>query len=192
MRKASIMLLPLLALLAGPARAQDTQVVLSGGLLVNQGSTIDLTGKTTGGYTFELGLLMSPKEFGAKILAYAGLIHIPAADPGPGASTFNMSGQRFGADLVYQPWDDVPVTLSTGPSVHIWQVNATAGSAIASQQDQGLKAGWRVGVGYDFHKAWSASCYYTFTEWRSDPNQEVANGNPARPNYLSLMVSYRF
>jgi hypothetical protein len=192
MRTAPILLLPLLTLLAPNARAEDTQVVLSAGFLVNQGSTIDLTGETTGGYTVELGALFAPKDFGPKIMVYAGLLNIPAANPAPGGSNFTMSGQRFGADLVYQPWDEVPVTIRTGPSLHIWQVNAKAGSAIDGVQDQGLKEGWRLGVGYDFHKAWSASCYYTFTEWRSDPNQPVGNGNPARPNYFSFMASYRF
>lgn len=192
MPKATILLLPLLALMAASARAEGTQLVLSAGPVINQGNTIDLAGQVTGGYTAELGVLLEPKDFGPKILVYAGLVNIPAASPAPGASTFNMSGQRLGADLVYTPWDGIPVTIRTGPSLHIWQVNAKGDSPIVSAQDQGLKIGWRLGAAYDFTKAWSASFYYTFTDWRSDPNQGVASDNPSHPNYFSIMASYRF
>ena len=193
MRFYPILFPSILALLTAlPARAEDTPVVLSAGFLVNQGSTIDLTGQTTGGYTVEVGAMFAPPDFGPRIMPYLGLVNIPAANPGPGASTFNMAGQRFGFDLVYQPWDQLPLTIRTGPSLHIWQVNAKGSSPINSPQDQGIKAGWRLGAGYDLGKHWTASVYYTFTEWRSDPNQGVASDNPSRPNYLSFMGSYSF
>jgi len=178
--------------LAVPARAEDPLVVLSGGLLLNQGSTIDLTQKRTGGYNLEAGVLFSPEGFGPKILLYAGLLHIPAADPAPRGSTFTMHSPHFGADLVYRPWDSLPLTLSTGPSFHIWQVQATGNSVIESMDDKRIKSGWRAGVGYELGRHWSIALNYTFTEWRSDPNQGLASDNPSRPAYASLMGSYRF
>jgi hypothetical protein len=188
-------LLPLGALtllLGAPVQAMDVQAVLSGGFLLNQGSTVDLTQKRTGGYTVEAGVLFAPPDFGPRIQAYVGLSRIPAAEPAPGGSTFTMDGPRFGADLVYQPWESLPITLRVGPSFHIWQVQAKDHSALSSQGDQGIKLGWRTGVGYDLSKNWSVSLYYTATEWRSDPNQGLESDNPSRPAYFSLMGSYRF
>jgi len=191
MKTSTILLAGVLAL-APSLRAEAPVLVLSGGLLANQGSTLDLTGKKYGGYTVELGALFSPENFGPRIMAYVGMARIPAADPAPGASTFTMDSPRLGADLVYQPWEKLPITIRTGPSFHIWQVKAKGNSPLASQDDRGVKLGWRAGLGYEVTRNWCVSLYYTFTEWRSDPNQGLETDNPSRPSYLSLMGSYRF
>jgi hypothetical protein len=178
--------------LAGPGRAGDTQVVLSGGILINQGNTVDLTQKTSGGYTLEAGALFSPENFGPKIQVYLGYAHFPAVEGTVDRPTFVLNSPRFGADLVYQPWDSLPVTVKVGPSLHIWKADQKGGDPSLYPADQHLKLGWRAGLGYDFTKRWSASLYYTFTEWRSNPNLDLGPTNPSRPAYFSLMGSYRF
>lgn len=177
---------------AGLLLAEDARLDLSAGLLVNQGSTVDLAGKTTGGYTLEAGVTLEPEALGARIRPYVGMLRIPAASPGPGGSTFTLDSPHFGFDLLYQPWEKVPLSLLTGPAFHIWQVKATGGSAVASMQDQGIKLGWRFGAQYEVTRNWNVTLTYTFTEWRSDPNQGVASDNPSRPAYFTLMGGYRF
>lgn len=178
--------------LASPAMAGDTRFVLSGGLIINQGNTVDLTQKTSGGYTFEAGALFSPENFGPKIHTYIGYAHIPAAAGTPDRPTFVLNSPRFGADLVYQPWDSLPITVALGPSFHIWKANQNGGDPSLYPSDEHLKLGWRVGMGYDISNHWAVSLRYTFTEWRSNPNLELGPTNPSRPAYFGLMGSYRF
>jgi hypothetical protein len=187
-------LLPLaLALTLGaPCRAGDTRFEVSGGLLVNQGNTVDLTGKTSGGYTFEAGAQFNLPSFGPGILVYAGYAHMPSVDGTPDSPTFALSGTRVGADLVYQPWPSVPLTLRTGPSIHIWKGTQRGGDPSLYPADNHLKAGWRLGAGYDLAANWSVTVLYTFTEWRSNADIDLTTTNPSRPAYFSLMATYRF
>ncbi len=178
--------------LAAPGRAGDSRFQASGGLVVNQGNTVDLTGKTTGGYTVELGALFSPKGFGPDILVYAGYAHMPAGTGTDERPTFELNGTRVGADLVFRPWDGVPLSLRTGPSVHVWKGTQRGGDPSLYPADNHLKAGWRLGMGYDFTKDWSATLLYTFTEWRSNSDIDLSATNPSRPAYFSLMATYRF
>ena len=178
--------------LAHPAWGGDTQFVVSGGALINQGNTVDLTQKTSGGYTLEAGALFNPKDFGPKILVYLGYAHIPAATGTADRPTFALTSPRLGADLVYQPWDSRPFTVRVGPSFHIWKADQNGGDPSLYPADQHIKLGWRVGMGYDLSEHWAVSLHYTFTEWRSDPNQGLASDNPSRLNYISFMGSYRF
>lgn len=193
MRISKVLLSGVLALaLAGRAQAGDTQFVLSGGALINQGNTVDLTQKTSGGYTFEAGALFSPEGFGPIIHAYLGYAHIPAAEGTADRPTFALTSPRLGADLVYQPWDTLPITVRVGPSFHIWKADQKGGDPSLYPSDQHIKLGWRVGLGYDLSEHWAVSLHYTFTEWRSNPDLPVDPTNPSRPSYFSLMGSYRF
>jgi len=178
--------------LSATAQAGDTQFVLSGGALINQGNTVDLTQKTSGGYTVEAGALFSPENFGPKIQAYLGYAHFPATGGTADRPSFALTSPRLGADLVYQPWDSLPLTVRVGPSFHIWKADQQGGDPSLYPSDQHIKLGWRVGTGYDLSKHWSVSLHYTFTEWRSNPNLDVGPTNPSRPAYFSLMGSYRF
>ena len=178
--------------LAHPAWGGETQFVVSGGALINQGNTVDLTQKTSGGYTLEAGALFNPKDFGPKILVYLGYAHIPAATGTADRPTFALTSPRLGADLVYQPWDSRPFTVRVGPSFHIWRADQNGGDPSLYPADQHIKLGWRVGMGYDLSEHWAVSLHYTFTEWRSNPDLPVDPTNPSRPSYFSLMGSYRF
>jgi hypothetical protein len=175
-----------------PARAADTRFLVSGGLVVNQGNTVDLTGKTTGGYTAEVGALFDLPGFGPGLVVYAGYAHMPAEEGTADRPTFALSGTRVGLDLVFGPWAGVPLTLSTGPSVHVWKGTQRGGDPSLYPADNHLKAGWRVGAGYALTKNWSATLNYTFTEWRSNADTDVTVTNPSRPAYFSLMATYRF
>ncbi len=185
-----------LALAVAPAAsAEETKFVLSGGLIFNQGNTLDLTAKRAGGFNLEAGVLFSPQDFGAQILVYGGNLRIPGGTPSAEQPTYNMNSPHFGFELVYRPWDKLSaLSINAGPSFHIWQVEQNGvPAATASMGNQNLKLGWRTGVGYDFDKCWSLSLNYTFTEWRSDYNQSYQSGlNPSRPSYITLMGSYRF
>jgi hypothetical protein len=161
--------------------------VLSAGLVFAQSNALDLTHKGFGGYGAEVGYQFSPKDFGVDIMIYGGWKKLPAATPTPNRSTFEMVGPHAGFDLIYKPWDSLPITLSTGPSVHVWQVEQQ-GVTNGNLGDQGLKLGWRAGVSYVVNQAWSVGLNYTLTEWKSNPDQGMTN----RPAYASLMASYRF
>lgn len=178
--------------LGAPARAADTRFLLSGGLVVNQGSTVDLTGKTTGGYTAEAGAQFGVPSFGPDLLVYAGYAHMPSRDGTPDRPTFELSGTRVGVDLVYRPWDSLPLSIRTGPSVHVWKGTQRGGDPSQYPADNHLKAGWRLGLDYGLTKNWSATLLYTFTEWRSNADIDLATTNPSRPAYVSLMATYRF
>jgi len=182
-----------LGLLAGTlafaqAPASTDQLVLSGGLVFAQGNALDLTHKSSGGYGAEVGYQFSPKDYGVDFLIYGGWKKLVAAKPTPERPTFELTGPHFGFDLIYKPWDNLPITLSTGPSAHVWQVDQQ-GVAKGSQGDQGIKLGWRAGVAYAINPQWSLGLKYTLTEWRSTPDAGIA---PTRPAYMSLMATYRF
>jgi len=178
--------------IAGPLVAGDTQVVFSAGLLYNQGNTIDLTQKTSGGYTAEAGVLFAPENFGPKIHVYAGFAHFPASGGTDERPTFALDSTRLGMDLVYRPLENAPLSVLVGPSFHIWKGKQSGGDPSNYPSDQHIKLGWRVGLGYDLSAAWAVSLHYTFTEWRSNSDIDLGPTNPSRPAYFSLMGSYRF
>jgi hypothetical protein len=203
MKTPSISIVRILALASAlPAFAGDAQVVLSGGMLINQGNTIDLTQKKTGGFALEAGVLFSPENFGPKIMAYGGLARFKAAEATLATPTYSIDSPYFGVEFVYHPWDSLPLNITIGPEFHIWQVdkNEIGSTGPTNQGDQNVKLGLRTGLSYDLGKAWSVSLTYTFSEWRSNPNlwyPETGSSykegvNPSRPAYFSLMCSHRF
>lgn len=189
MNKTATLLTLALVLGTGSARAEDPgKIVLSGGLLLAQGSALDMTHKTLGGYALEAGYLFTPKDLGVDLQPYVGWQKLPGAEPTAERPTYELVGFHAGFDLIYRPWSSLPVTLSTGPSAHVWQVELK-GQADGRQGDQGVKLGWRLGAAYDLNKDWSVGLKYTLTEWHSIPEP----GNvPRRPAYFSLMASCRF
>lgn len=173
--------------------AAADQVVLSAGLVFAQGNALDMTHKSSGGYGAEIGYQFSPKDYGVDFLIYGGWKKLPAATPTPDRRTFELVGPHVGFDLVYKPWNSLPILLSTGPSIHVWQVEQQ-GVPDGRKGDQGLKLGWRAGVDYAINREWSVGLKYTITEWRSTPNTDdpTLSVGPYRPAFLSLMASYRF
>jgi opacity protein-like surface antigen len=185
-----------LGLLAGvtafaQAPAPSDKLILSAGLFSAQGNASDMTHKSSGGYGAEVGYQFTPKDFGVDFVFYGGWKKLPAAQSTATRPSYSLVGPHFGFDLVYKPWDSLPVTFSTGPSLHVWQVELQ-GASDGRMGDQGLKLGWRLGAEYAINHEWSVGLKYTFTEWRSTQNDDPSVGLAARPAYLSLMASYRF
>ena len=186
-----VLLLTLAAGLPGAAQAAkagDDLVVASAGLAIAQGDAQDLTNKLAGGYAFELGYQFHPEGFGPSLMAYAGWQRLPAGASTAARPTYSLAGPDFGLDLVYRPWDQLPLVVATGPSAHIWQVQQQSASA-GTLGDQGLKLGWRLGVSYLIDTRWSVDLKYTATEWRSDGGATLP---PIKPAFLTFMATYRF
>lgn len=181
-----------LAFAALPASAQtpasdDGLFVASAGLAFAQGDAQDLTRKVSGGYAFEVGYQIHPKDFGPSILFFGGYERLPEGDSTPERPSFALVGPRFGAELIYKPWASLPITLATGPALHVWQVAQK--DVPGTPGDQGVKIGWRLGVSYLVNHQWSVDLKYTLTEWGGGP---TGNNTAYRPAYLSLMGTYRF
>lgn len=183
-----------LLLAAGlPALAQapapdDGVFTASAGLAFAQGDAQDLTNKVSGGYAFEVGYQIHPKDFGPSVLFFAGYQRLPEGTPTAARPTYSLVGPHFGFEFVYRPWEALPVTIETGPALHVWQITRTDVTP-GSMGDQGLKIGWRLGASYILDRQWSVDLRYTLSEWGGGP----ASANQAyRPAYLTLMGTYRF
>lgn len=188
----------ILGLLAGtsvlaqaPADPSGDKIILSGSLAFAQGDALDMTRKSSGGYGAEVAYQFTPKDYGVDFRAYAGWKKLAASKNASDSPAYSLSGPHAGLDLVYKPWNSLPISLSTGPSLHVWQVELQ-GASDGRKGDQGLKLGWRAGVEYAVTSEWSVGLKYTFTEWRSSPDDPKSDRLAARPSYLSLMASYRF
>jgi len=191
----SLALLPALQ-----AQEAKSNLVASAGLTWTQGSSRDLTQKAVGGYNLELGYRFNAEEdLGVGFQLYAGWLKLPAGTVSVTrrstlpSSTYEMVSPHFGLDVIYKPYPSVPIVFTTGPSFHVWQVDAKDGVGESKQGQQGLKVGWRAGIGYEITKALSVSLNYTLTEWRSNSDLDYVEGlNPSRPAYFTVMAHYSF
>lgn len=185
----TVLALALAATLSAAAPApDDSLMVASAGLCFAQGDAQDLTNRLAGGYTFEVGYQVTPKDFGPSILFFAGYVRLPEGNTTAARPTYSLVGPHFGAEFIYKPWDTLPITLATGPALHVWQITQT-NSTTGTMGDQGLKIGWRVGASYAVDRQWSIDLKYTLTEWGGGPTEAA---QAYRPAYITLMGSYRF
>ncbi|MCL1907961.1 MAG: outer membrane beta-barrel protein [Holophagaceae bacterium] len=107
--------------------------------------------------------------------------------------TYQMLGWYVGCDLVYKNPRGLPVSLTSGPSFHIWNVEEMYTSGNSNQSSMNLKFGWRAGVNYEVNEKWAVELSYTLTEWRSVQGQPHQPGlNPSRPLYFNLKGIYTF
>jgi opacity protein-like surface antigen len=175
----------------------------SGGFNFAHGHAHDMTQKTWGGlgaFTGEFGVeFKHPYAQNVSIRPNFGMTKILS-----GSTTeenpllYDLMGLYFGFDLAYSPFDRLPVTLSTGPSFHVWNVDMVDTMADPNQGNKGVKFGWRLGVSYDVNSKCRVGLSYTFTEWRtlrsSDANGTVIvpGFNPSRPAYFCLKATYIF
>jgi len=179
------------------------KLYLSGGFNFAHGHAHDMTQKTWGGlgaFTGEFGVQFKhpyakkvsirPNLGAAKILAGSTTEENPLL--------YDLMGLYFGFDLAYSPIERLPVTLSTGPSFHVWNVDKVGAIGNPSQGDKGVKFGWRLGVGYEVNPKCRVDLAYTLTEWRTirrgQPNNTVIvpGFNPSRPAYFCLKATYIF
>ena len=181
--------------------AQDAQPVnpyISFGFNLAQGHAHDLTQKTWGGigaFNGELGIDFKYPGANLKIRPNAGYGKILAGNETTERSLYDLVGIYGGIDLVYAPFAKIPLSISTGPSMHTWhvaRVNNPVGNP--NQGQSGLKFGWRVGFGYNVLDNVRVDLVFTQTEWRTlQGNNPVVSGwNPSRPAYFTIKGSYYF
>jgi opacity protein-like surface antigen len=143
-----------LAFAALPASAQapapeDGVFVASAGLVFAQGDAQTLTNKVGGGYSFEVGYQIHPKDFGPSVLIFGGYERLPEGPSTDARPSYSLVGQ---------------ITQKDG--------NGTLG-------DQGVKIGWRLGVSYLVNSQWSVDLKYTLTEWGGGPTGTATAYRPA-------------
>ena len=211
----------LLAGLAIPALAGQDCFYASGALLLPHGDTSYMTAGPAG-LGLEAGYRIAPADWdGMKVQFHVGQVRFNGGSSAGWMSndpnvmqqkfSYDMVGNHYGVDVIW------PVsayghdfTVFTGPDIHNWLVTrrATNGATISSdgvsvptafpskkQGDNGPRAGWRLGVGYQVSKRLELTLSFTATEWRTQTADEMLyeqGANPSRPSYTSLSVSYHF
>jgi opacity protein-like surface antigen len=209
------------ALLAASASlsAQDDQsgykaYVSIGPALSPVGHTKQMTHTTYNGissFAAEAGLTFYLPGTGVQVRPNVGHVRMWGDDPGTVAANiyervYNVRAWYIGFDAVYSPYESLPLSFTTGPSIHSWDVDvATPGDKwLANQQHNGMKLGWRIGANYQITDAWGVSMEFTIAEWKNDTrlsDPDVAGGalgiyvpgfNPSRPAYLTIKASYTF
>jgi len=162
-----------------------------------QGDSRDLTQSSNGinSWTAEMGVEfynpiarvhMRPNFGMAKMYG----VKPPDTWPWP---TYQMLGWYGGLDFVYKNPRGWPVSLTLGPSFHVWNVSEMYTLDDPNQPEQGLKLGWRGGVAYEINENLNVELSYTMSEWKSRQGEPWQPGlNPSRPLYFSLKVFYKF
>ena len=162
-------------------------------------------------YVAEAGITFNLPATNVQMRPNVGHVRMWGDDPGTPADTvydrvYNLRAWYFGFDIIYSPFENLPLSFSTGPSIHTWDVDiANAGSKwLKNQQKNQLALGWRIGTSYKITDKWAVSMEYTIAEWKNDPafsDPDVAGGaagiyvpgfNPSRPSYLTIKGSYIF
>jgi hypothetical protein len=179
------------------------KLYLSGGFNFAHGHAHDMTQKTWGGlgaFTGEFGVAfkhpMAQKVTIRPNLGMAKILSGSTTEENP--NLYDMMGLYFGFDLAYSPLERLPVTFSTGPSFHVWNVDKVGVLEDPNQGNKGVKFGWRLGASYEFNSKYRLELSYTITEWRTISRNEnngtviVPGFNPSRPAYFCLKASYIF
>jgi len=179
------------------------KLYLSGGFNFAHGHAHDMTQKTWGGlgaFTGEFGIQFK-HPYAQKVsirpnFGMAKILSDNTTEENP--VLYDLMGLYFGFDLVYSPLQRLPITFSTGPSFHVWNVDKVDTLEDPNQRNKGVKFGWRLGVGYEVNSKWRVELAYTLTEWRTLRSSDsggtviVPGFNPSRPAYFCLKASYIF
>ncbi|MCL1908692.1 MAG: outer membrane beta-barrel protein [Holophagaceae bacterium] len=168
------------------------------GFALAQGHAHDMTQKTWGGfgaYAAEVGIQFDLPQTDVQLRPNLGMTRILGDKPNEThPKIYDLVGIYLGVDIVYSPFESLPLTITTGPSFHTWNVDEVDSSGIPNQGDKGMKLGWRVGTTYVINKKFSVTMDFTLTEWRKDKSSTVfvPGFNPSRPAYFTLKGAYRF
>jgi len=174
---------------------------IAGGFSLAQGHAHDMTQKTWGGlgaFNGEFGILFQhPQATKVAIRPNFGMVKILGDKPTEAnPKIYDLMGIYGGCDLIYSPFKSLPVSVSTGPSMHVWNVDLVDAIGNPSQGEKGVKFGWRLGLQYVFNPQWRAELNYALTEWRTidSAKSTVLNVgfNPSRPSYFCVRASYSF
>jgi hypothetical protein len=159
----------------------------------------DLTQTTWGGlgsYTAEFGLVFGIPGTNVAMRPNVGMARMMSKEPKEEDPTlYDMVGIYVGFDIVYSPFDKLPLSFSTGPSIHTWNVDEVNAFGDPNQHNKGMKLGWRLGTGYKITDTWSVTLHYTFTEWQGGGKAGTAfrfGYNPSRPCYFTVKCHYSF
>jgi len=208
--KTGIILTTALFAVSAALSAQDEKPIspfISFGFNLAHGHAHDLTQKTWGGvgaFNGEVGIDFKYQGANLKVRPNAGYGKILAGSDTEilvnGTSVnrllYDLVGIYGGIDFVYAPFAGLPLSISTGPSMHTWhvsRVNNPVGNP--NQGESGPKFGWRVGLGYSVQNNIRVDLLFTQTEWRTRMNGSfpiVSGWNPSRPAYFTIKGSYHF
>jgi hypothetical protein len=163
------------------------------------GHAHDMTQKTWGGlgaFAAEFGLQFKLPSSNVQMRPNFGVAKILAGNTTEqNPDLYDLMGIYVGFDLVYAPFGHLPLSVTTGPSFHTWNVDKVgAGDEDPNQGSKGMKLGWRLGAGYEINGQFRVDLSYTLTEWRKDRDNFnfVPGFNPSRPAYFTLKASYNF
>jgi hypothetical protein len=178
------------------------KLYLAGGISLAHGHAHDMTQKTWGGagaFNGEFGILFKhPQATKVAIRPNFGVAKILGDKPTEEhPKIYDLMGIYVGCDIIHSPFKGLPaLQLSTGPSMHVWNVDDVGAKGNPSLGEKGMKVGWRVGIQYEFNSKWRAELTYSLTEWRTIHNEistELNVGfNPSRPAYFLARASYSF
>lgn len=168
------------------AADDGTEFSVKAGLINPQGDLRNLT-RSSIGFGGELGYDIVPtKEAGVGVGFNAGFLSCKAKDKA--FETFTAKATYGGIDLIYA-LGETPLTLRTGLQLISWDVTSIKpASGTGAQGETTWKFGFRAGAEYRFTKEWSATAMYSFSQWRTDPDNNVA----INPSFVSVMVGYKF
>jgi len=167
------------------------------GFTFAQGHTHDLTQKTWGGlgaFAGEFGVHFDLPKTNVQLRPNFGVARILGDKPTEAnPNIYDMQGVYIGFDVVYSPFEHLPLLITTGPSFHSWNVKKY-GAANPAMGNTDLKLGWRLGTTYVINKRFSVTLDYAMTEWRiaTSTSPVVAGLNPSRPCYFTIKGSYCF
>ena len=172
--------------------------VFSLGAALAQGHAHAMTQTTWGGlgaYAAEFGVQFRLPATGAQLRPSIGVARLLSKEPDEDSPTlYDLMGIYVALDFVFTPFERLPVSFTTGPIFHTWNVDMVNAPGNPSQGDKGMKLGWRLGAGYDITENWAVSMDFSITEWRKDRNNNafIPGFNPSRPAYFTIKGSYRF
>jgi hypothetical protein len=167
------------------------------GFAFAHGHAHDLTQKTWGGpgaYAGELGLCFNLPQTNAQLRPNVGIARLLGGAPTEeNPSIYDLQGIYLGLDIVYSPFENLPLSFTTGPSFHTWNV-VKAAAIIPAMGGTGMKLGWRLGTTYAINKQFSVTLDYALTEWRISPAGSliIPGYHPSRPCYFTIKGSYSF
>jgi len=179
------------------ADEKPLQPYIGFGFAFAQGHAHDMTQKTWGGlgaYAGEFGLTFDLPQTDVKLRPNFGVTRILGDKPTElQPNIYDLMGFYVGFEVVYSPFEHLPLSITTGPSFHTWNVDKVGGLP-PNQGDKGMKLGWRVGTTYQINEEFSVTLDFTLTEWRKNKNSSVfvVGVNPSRPAYFTLKCAYRF
>jgi len=168
------------------------------GFALAHGHAHDMTQTTWGGlgaYAAEFGIQFRLPETNVQLRPNIGMARILSDTPKEdGPTLYDLMGLYVALDFVLTPFERLPVSFTTGPIFHSWNVDEVNAPGNPSQGDKNLKLGWRLGVGYEITEKWSVSLDYSLTEWRKDKNNSafIPGFNPSRPAYFTIKAGYSF